>query len=63
MAKRCDVCKKGVLVGNNVSHSNNRTKKRSMPNLQSVKVLEGKTVKRIKACTRCIRSNKITKAA
>jgi large subunit ribosomal protein L28 len=63
MARRCDVCGKGVLVGNNVSHAKNRTKKRSLPNVQNVKVKEGKTVKKIKACTRCIRSNKIVKAA
>ena len=63
MAKRCEVCGKGILVGNNVSHSNNRTKKRSLPNLQTVKVKDGKAAKRMRVCTRCIRSNKITKAA
>ncbi|MFB1479916.1 50S ribosomal protein L28 [Corallococcus sp. RDP092CA] len=34
MSKVCQVTGKGPLVGNNVSHSNNRTKRRSLPNLQ-----------------------------
>lgn len=63
MARRCDICGKGVLAGHNVSHSNNRTKKRSLPNLQSVKTKEGGTVKSVRVCTRCIRSNKVQKAA
>jgi large subunit ribosomal protein L28 len=61
MAKKCDVCGKKVMVGNNVSHSNNRTKRRFYPNLQKVKVNIDGTVKRIKVCTRCIKANKIKK--
>ena len=34
MAKRCDVCGKGPQFGNNVSHANNKTKRRFLPNLQ-----------------------------
>ena len=34
MAKKCPVTKKGPLVGNNVSHANNKTKRRFEPNLQ-----------------------------
>ncbi len=34
MAKKCDVTGKGPMSGNNVSHANNRTKRRFMPNLQ-----------------------------
>lgn len=34
MSRRCIVTGKGVLVGNNVSHANNKTKRRFMPNLQ-----------------------------
>lgn len=62
MARKCEICGKGVLVGHNVSHSNNKTKKRSLPNLQLVKVKQGKVAKRIKVCTRCIRSNAVQKA-
>jgi len=63
MARKCEICGKGPLVGNNVSHANNRTKKRSLPNLQAVRVKDGKNAKKVKACTRCIRSNKIEKVA
>ncbi|MBK6726746.1 MAG: 50S ribosomal protein L28 [Xanthomonadales bacterium] len=33
MAKVCQVTGKGVLTGNNVSHANNRTRRRWLPNL------------------------------
>jgi large subunit ribosomal protein L28 len=39
MARRCAVTGKGVQVGNNVSHANNKTKRRFLPNLQRVSVL------------------------
>ncbi|GAD19526.1 50S ribosomal protein L28 [Helicobacter fennelliae] len=38
MAKRCFFTGKGPMVGNNVSHANNKTKRRSLPNLRSVKI-------------------------
>ncbi|HEX4045652.1 MAG TPA: 50S ribosomal protein L28 [Gammaproteobacteria bacterium] len=34
MAKKCPVTGKGPMVGNNVSHANNKTKRRYLPNLQ-----------------------------
>ncbi|GBD43895.1 50S ribosomal protein L28 [bacterium HR40] len=34
MARRCPLSGKGVLVGNNVSHANNKSKRRYLPNLQ-----------------------------
>jgi large subunit ribosomal protein L28 len=34
MARRCAVTGKGVLTGNNVSHANNKTRRRYLPNLQ-----------------------------
>lgn len=39
MARRCAVTGKGVLVGNNVSHANNKTKRRFLPNLQKATLL------------------------
>ena len=38
MARRCDVSGKGPLTGNNVSHAHNKTKRRQLPNLRSVKI-------------------------
>ncbi len=34
MARRCQIMGKGVLTGNNVSHANNKTRRRFLPNLQ-----------------------------
>lgn len=39
MSRRCAITGKGVLTGNNVSHSNNRTRRRFLPNLQDVSLL------------------------
>ncbi len=62
MAGTCQVCGKGVLKGNQVSHSNRKTKKVSKPNLQRIKVIgpHGSHV-RIHVCTRCIRNGKVKK--
>ena len=64
MAKRCEVCGKGPQFGNNVSHANNRTRRRFDPNLQSIRVQrpQGGNV-RMKVCTVCIKGNKVVKAA
>ena len=62
MSRICEICGKKPLKGYNVSHAHNRTKKISYPNLQNVRVISSGTIKRIKVCTRCIRSNMITKA-
>jgi len=39
MARRCAITGKGVQVGHNVSHANNKTKRRFLPNLQRTSVL------------------------
>ena len=39
MARKCPVTGKGVQVGHNVSHSNIKTKRRFLPNLQTISVL------------------------
>ena len=61
MARVCDICGKKPLVGNNVSHANNKTKKVSRPNLQEVHAVINGQRRKVKVCTRCIRSGAITK--
>ena len=61
MAKVCDICGKKPMYGHNVSHAHNVTKRRFEPNLQSMKALIDGDVKRVKVCTRCVRSGKIVK--
>ena len=39
MARRCELTGKGVMVGNNVSHALNRTRRRFLPNLVNVTLL------------------------
>ncbi|MEL0324878.1 MAG: 50S ribosomal protein L28, partial [Rhodospirillales bacterium] len=34
MSRRCEISGKGVLTGNNVSHAQNKTRRRFLPNLQ-----------------------------
>ena len=63
MSKRCEICNKGPQFGNNVSHANNKTRRRFEPNLQSVRALVNGAARRIKVCTRCIKAGKIVKAA
>ena len=58
MARRCVITGKGVLAGNNVSHANNRTRRRFLPNLQETAVLSdalGELV-RIKVSTQGLRT-------
>ena len=47
MARRCELTGKGVLVGNNVSHANNKTKRRFLPNLVNVTLISDALGKRI----------------
>jgi len=63
MAKVCEICGKRPVVGNNVSHAHNKTKRRLYPNLQTVRVTVDGQTKRIKVCTRCIRSGLVNKPA
>ena len=62
LAQRCDICGKGTMSGNNVSHAHNLTRRTWNPNLQRVRALVEGRVKNIDVCTRCLRGNKVTKA-
>lgn len=62
MARICELCGKGRQVGFNVSHANNKTKKVWEPNLHEVHALIGTAVRRVKVCTRCLRSQRVHKA-
>ena len=47
MSKTCEISGKKPITGNNVSHANNRTKRRFIPNLQNVKLYSVKLNKYI----------------
>jgi large subunit ribosomal protein L28 len=63
MAKQCELCGKKPVFGRQASHANNITSRRFEPNLQRVRALVDGAVRRVRVCTRCIRSNKVVKAA
>ncbi len=63
MAKVCECCGRGPTTGNNVSHSNRHTRRRWLVNLQNVKVDVGcGETRRMRICTKCLRSGKVTRA-
>ena len=61
MAKVCEICGKKPQYGNNVSHANNKTKRRWNPNLQTVRALVNGTPKKISVCTSCLKAGKVQK--
>ncbi len=64
MSKVCAICGKKPVTGNNVSHAHNKTRRRWLPNLQSVRMATpGGNAKRVRVCTRCIRSGAVQKPA
>ena len=53
---RCEICLKSPQAGNNVSFSNRHTKRRWAPNVQRATIMVAGAPKRVKICTRCLRS-------
>lgn len=63
MSRVCEVCGKRPLAGNMVSHSMRHTRRVRAPNLQRIHaIVEGRR-SWIRACTRCIKSGRISKAS
>jgi large subunit ribosomal protein L28 len=63
MAQVCELCGKRSLNGNQISHAHNVSKRLWRPNLRVVRAVVGGQTKRIKVCTRCLRSGKVVKAS
>ncbi len=61
MSQACFVCGKTPQVGHNVSHSERKTKRRFMPNLQRIRIKVKGVTQRETVCTSCIRANKVTR--
>jgi large subunit ribosomal protein L28 len=62
MACTCDICGKGTVTGNKVSHAKNRVRRTWKPNLVKVRTMVGKSKTTLRVCTRCLRSGKVVKA-
>ncbi len=57
MARVCQITGKGPMVGNNVSHANNKTKRRFLPNLRTVRVtLEDGTTRKMRIAASTLRT-------
>ena len=63
MAKHCEICGKTPAFGRTHSHAHNVRARRFEPNLQRVRAVVNGGIRRMRVCTRCIRSNKVVKAA
>ncbi|GIX46192.1 MAG: 50S ribosomal protein L28 [Candidatus Tectimicrobiota bacterium] len=63
MARRCEICGKGPQFGHAISHAHNVTKRRWNPNLQRMRVQTPTGVRRLRVCTRCLRSGRVQKAS
>jgi large subunit ribosomal protein L28 len=63
MAQRCEICGRGPQFGNRVSHAHNVTHRRFRPNLQRVRALVRGVQGKVRICTRCLRSGRISKPA
>ena len=57
MSRVCAITGKGPMVGNNVRHAKNRTKRRFLPNLRTIRVtLEDGTTRKIKVAASTLRT-------
>lgn len=59
MAKYCEICGKGRLSGNTVSHSNRKGRRSWAPNIQPTRLLINGSPRKVDICTRCLRTGKI----
>jgi len=62
VSKMCNICGKKPLVGSNISHAHNVTKRRFNPNLQKVRTLADGRTKTMMVCTACLKSGQVQKA-
>ena len=62
MSRVCSICGKGRMSGNNVSHSNRKTRRTFNANVQKVKIVTENGVSNEYVCTRCLKSDKVERA-
>lgn len=61
MARTCEICGKGTTYGRRVSHAHNVSNRTFQANLQRVRTRTEGGSRRIRVCTRCLRSGKVEK--
>ena len=63
MSKKCDICGKTSMIGHNISHAHNLTRRRFYPNLQTVRAMNNGHLEKLTVCTQCIKSGRVVKAS
>ncbi len=58
---KCDICGKGPMTGNNVSHSHLKTRRVWQPNIKRVKINVKNKIRKANVCTKCLKSGKVQK--
>lgn len=59
MARKCEICGKGTVFGNQISHSHKVNKRKFLPNLKKVSIRINGSVKKAYVCTRCLKAGKV----
>ena len=62
MARRCEICGKGPITGNRISHAHNVTRRVWNVNLHRVRAVVNGGNARLVVCASCIRSGRVKKA-
>jgi large subunit ribosomal protein L28 len=62
MAQTCETCGKKAVAGRRISHAHNVSNRQFKPNIRSVRTATPGGSRRVKVCTRCLRSGKVEKA-
>mgnify|MGYP000099369489 CR=1 FL=1 len=62
MSRKCEICGKGQVSGNSLSHANRHIKRKWNANIQTIKIEENGKIRKANVCTRCIKSNKVKRA-
>ena len=62
MSKKCEVCGKAQVTGNNVSHSNRHSRRKWNANIQTVRIDDNGTIRKANVCTKCLRAGKVNRA-
>ena len=63
MSRRCEICGKGPVSGNKISHAHNVSKRVFLPNLHSLRAMNTDgSVSRVKVCAKCLKAGKVKRS-
>ena len=62
MSRKCEICGKGQVSGNKVSHSMRHSRRKWNANIQTVRVEDNGSIRKANVCTHCLRAGKVNRA-